>query len=1074
MALNWQSTSIRDINQGTTANDGTGDTIRNAFFKVDENFANITAFFNGAISSGGADYSSGPKFATLEITNLDTTVANIGNLTLGNVNSQTYFYGNINVSANIVPTAYGQYDLGSVDRPFRNLYVETTVSTTQIAASSDAGLLLVHANTTPDDVKDVGIIGNVSNHFSSNMYAFFGYQATTDNFVYKLTPNNAATVGNSVVYDGAYGNVQFGALLLSNTTPATSNVTGALIVAGGISTRNDIHVAGNIFQRGFRAITTNDVSTLGYPTYNGTGSLFVGNTVFATTTPSTSTNTGAVVVLGGVGVAGNIVAGGYLGNYFGNIVNPVQTGITTVGSLGNLAVLGTTTTNSLQATAVGATNVLATQVNSQSIFSTTITGTNITGTNGSFNKLMVSSDNTAVAFETSASLTNNLITAARSVNNFVQAALRNGSNGGSASADFIAYADTGTNSRGFIDLGIAATGFNDPAFGITRAGDGYIFLSAPAYANAAPTGGNLVLATADGARGDIVFAAGGFVTGTEQGRFINGDGLSVTGNLISQAGAIYQGAGAKALITTANAVTTLSNTITSSQTTITVPSTAGFLVHGALYIRNELMYYTSKTSTQFTGITRGTSGTTAVSHNSGTTVYQPNSGLTNASTVLTGNADDFVQVAIKNINSGANASTDVIAYASNGDNDSGWINMGITSETFSASEFGVTGPDDGYLFMSAPAGTTGAGELVIATSEYGTTNDIVFATNGFESGNERMRIVGQSRAGKPAGVEIYIPTTSTSTSTGALRVQGGVGIQGNLFVGGNFNLVGNISIGGTGSTTSTSTLVVENPITFLANANPGDSQDIGIVGQYASSGTKYAGVVRDSATKAFRFFDGLTTKPTTTVNWAGTSAGNVFAGQLRLANTTVSSSTTSGALIVAGGAGIGGKLYVGGEVTVNGSIVPTANLTHSLGSPSSWWSTFYGVSTQARYADLAENYQADTTYEAGTVVIFGGNAEITTTSEFADSRVAGVISTNPAHLMNGGLSGEHVFPLALRGRVPCQVIGPVSKGDLLVTSEHSGYAVSVGNDRLYSVSVFAKALETDLSIGKKVIEAVIL
>jgi hypothetical protein len=76
--------------------------------------------------------------------------------------------------------------------------------------------------------------------------------------------------------------------------------------------------------------------------------------------------------------------------------------------------------------------------------------------------------------------------------------------------------------------------------------------------------------------------------------------------------------------------------------------------------------------------------------------------------------------------------------------------------------------------------------------------------------------------------------------------------------------------------------------------------------------------------------------------------------------------------------------------------------------------------------------------------------------------------------MNGGLTGTNVVALALRGRVPCNVTGPVQKGDLLVTSTVPGFAQSVGTDRLYSLSVFAKALETDFSAGEKVIEVVIL
>jgi hypothetical protein len=674
----------------------------------------------------------------------------------------------------------------------------------------------------------------------------------------------------------------------------------------------------------------------------------------------------------------------------------------------------------------------------------------------------------AKQFEANAAITDPAAIFTGNINSFVQVALHNRNTGISASADFIAYADRGTNTTGYIDMGIASTTFKDPAFAVTNAGDGYIFLSAPAYANTTPTGGNLVLATADGAFGDIVFSAGGFATGAEQGRFVLDDGLNVTGNLVSQLGSIYQGTGAKGLITDANVTATISTTANTTATTLTVNSTAGFLVHGALYAGTELMYYTSKTSTQFTGITRGTSGTTATSQPSGRVIYQPNAGITNASTVLTGNADDFVQVAVKNFNSGASASTDIIAYASNGDNDSGWIDMGITSETFNTAAFGITGADDGYLFMSAPAGTTGDGALIIATSEYGQTNDIIFATDGFVAGNERVRIIGQSRAGAPAGMVVNIATTATSTTTGALRVNGGVGLVGNLYVGGNFNLQGNITIGGSGSTTSTSTLVVENPINFLANANTGDSQDIGVVGQYVGGTTKYAGLVRDSVTKSFRFFDGLTTKPVTTVGFASTTAGNVYAGQLMLANSTVSSSTTSGALIVAGGAGIGGKLYVGGEMTITGSIVPTANLTYNLGSPSSWWSTFYGVSTQAKYADLAENYQADSNYTPGTVLEFGGTQEVTIATELT-KRVAGVVSSNPAHLMNGGLQGANVVPMALQGRVPCKVTGSVQKGDLMVSAGF-GYARADNNAQLGQV--IGKAL-ADFTGAKGQIEIVV-
>jgi hypothetical protein len=100
-----------------------------------------------------------------------------------------------------------------------------------------------------------------------------------------------------------------------------------------------------------------------------------------------------------------------------------------------------------------------------------------------------------------------------------------------------------------------------------------------------------------------------------------------------------------------------------------------------------------------------------------------------------------------------------------------------------------------------------------------------------------------------------------------------------------------------------------------------------------------------------------------------------------------------------------------------------------LGSTTAWWNNVYGVSIQAKYADLAEHYTADDLYGPGTVVVFGGAKEITVSNISHDPRVAGVISTNPAYLMNAANAG---LPVALTGRVPCQVQGPVAKGDRLV------------------------------------------
>ena len=132
---------------------------------------------------------------------------------------------------------------------------------------------------------------------------------------------------------------------------------------------------------------------------------------------------------------------------------------------------------------------------------------------------------------------------------------------------------------------------------------------------------------------------------------------------------------------------------------------------------------------------------------------------------------------------------------------------------------------------------------------------------------------------------------------------------------------------------------------------------------------------------------------------------------------------------------------------------------------------FSGYSTKSKYADLAENYLADERYEDGTVLVFGGAEEITVTNTKGDKRVAGVVSTNPAHLMNEALEGEHVTPLALQGRVPCKVIGKVAKGDMLVTSAIPGYAIVDNDPRIGTV--LGKAVGEKTDDGKGVVEIVV-
>lgn len=131
---------------------------------------------------------------------------------------------------------------------------------------------------------------------------------------------------------------------------------------------------------------------------------------------------------------------------------------------------------------------------------------------------------------------------------------------------------------------------------------------------------------------------------------------------------------------------------------------------------------------------------------------------------------------------------------------------------------------------------------------------------------------------------------------------------------------------------------------------------------------------------------------------------------------------------------------------------------------------FQGVASSAKYADLAEKYVPDADYETATVVVFGGENEISVTEKYADTRVAGVISEFPAYLMNSESPGK---PVALRGKVPVKVVGKVQKGDLLVTSNVPGFAqAAVAN--FSANAVFAKSIENKETDTPGTVIAVIL
>jgi hypothetical protein len=205
----------------------------------------------------------------------------------------------------------------------------------------------------------------------------------------------------------------------------------------------------------------------------------------------------------------------------------------------------------------------------------------------------------------------------------------------------------------------------------------------------------------------------------------------------------------------------------------------------------------------------------------------------------------------------------------------------------------------------------------------------------------------------------------------------------------------------------------------------------------------------------------------TTVSTTGTVTG----GNLATAGAITGASSSVTGIVT--GASVVGGVITGSSISVSGAVtgatgVSTPSITHTgttnvgdIGQSGHVFATVYattfsGVSTSAKYADLAEKYTADADYAAGTVVMFGGDSEVTIANEDSTTRIAGVISAKPAVIMNQGLESEFVAVVALQGRVPCRVIGTVAKGDLMVATSNGA---AKADNLARAGTIIGKALE---------------
>jgi len=203
---------------------------------------------------------------------------------------------------------------------------------------------------------------------------------------------------------------------------------------------------------------------------------------------------------------------------------------------------------------------------------------------------------------------------------------------------------------------------------------------------------------------------------------------------------------------------------------------------------------------------------------------------------------------------------------------------------------------------------------------------------------------------------------------------------------------------------STSTVIIENSDLIDSTGNRPDFK-YGI-----KKGITLAGCNRNGSSRAADYY------------FWGTAAESLIAVT---ATNVVVGSTTTGILSIP-------------MVSTTGGLFSTSSFTYNVSTR-----VVNATATSSRYADLAERYAADAVYEIGTVLVIGGEKEVTTTGIKANTAVAGIVSKNPAYMMNSDAGTDETHPyIALKGRVPCRVQGRIEKGDLLVTSFHPGYAAA--------------------------------
>jgi len=364
-------------------------------------------------------------------------------------------------------------------------------------------------------------------------------------------------------------------------------------------------------------------------------------------------------------------------------------------------------------------------------------------------------------------------------------------------------------------------------------------------------------------------------------------------------------------------------------------------------------------------------------------------------------------------------------------------NTNVVPDTDGAYTIGLTGTRFSYAYLDAlnvgPGGSTGSG--IFAN---GTAVDIGTSSNRFQDGYfVNLDVSGNVTFG--AGTQNF------GTSVAPVE---------NLYAA-NATLSGTAIVSATPSagTHITNKTYVDTEIASAVSSTnvvrtTGTQASIAGAKTFTTLLTGSAGVSDGTATMSSGALTGVTTI---------TASGQISGGSLTDGTATLNGSGALSGATTGSFSGLvsAGSLSSGSTITASGTITATL---------------FDGVASSAKYADLAEIYKADRDYAPGTVVKIGGAEEITQTTEAFDNEVFGVISENPAYLMNKDAEG---LPVALTGRVQVKVIGKVKKGERLVSADMEGFAWGIGSDDYDARAIIGRSLEDKTDGESGIVEAVI-